>query len=93
MSPRKIIFLVIVAIVGLMLIYGIWNLSQSRKIKRNTEVKNISVWVVGDTSEQYQKLFSEFAIFNKAYKDTTVDVRVFPDYEKYQRILLSTLSE
>ncbi len=93
MSPRKIIFLVIVGIIGLMLIYGIWNLSQSRKAKKNIQVKTLSVWVVGDTSQQYQNLFSEFSVFNKAYKDTTIDVRVFPDYDKYQRTLLSTLSE
>lgn len=89
MSPRKIVFLVIVGILGLLLIYGIWNLSQSKKKKLDVEVKSISVWVVGDTSEQYQTLFSEFWVLNKIYADTTIDVRVFPDYDKYQRALLS----
>lgn len=93
MSPRKIIFLVIIGILWILLIYGIWNLSQSRKARENTEVKSISVWVVWDTSKQYQTLFSEFSVLNKTYKDTTINVRVFPDYDKYQRSLLSTLSE
>lgn len=93
MSPRKIVFLVIVGLLGLLLIYGIWNLSQSRNQRQETEVKSISVWVVGDTSEQYQTLFSEFWVLNKMYEETVIDVRVFPDYDKYQRILLSTLSE
>ena len=93
MSPRKIIFLVIIGILWLLIIYGIWNLSQSRKARKNIEVKSISVWVVWDTSEQYQNLFSEFSILNKTYKNTTIDIRVFPDYDKYQRSLLSTLSD
>lgn len=75
------------------MIYGIWNLSQNNQQAKKEKVKSISIWVVWDTSEQYQNLFSEFWKFNKQYEDTTLDIRVFPDYEKYQRILLSTLSE
>jgi ABC-type glycerol-3-phosphate transport system substrate-binding protein len=93
MSSRKIIFLIVVSIVWLLMVYGIWNLSQTAKIKKDTKVKNITLWVVWDTSQQYQDLLSEFWKANPTYKDTTIDVRVFPDYEKYQRILLSTLSE
>ncbi len=93
MSTRKIVFLIIVGILWLLIVYGIWNLSQKNTKAKATPTKSLSIWVVGDTSEQYQKLFSEFGKWDPAYKSTTLDIRVFPDYEKYQRILLSTLSE
>jgi uncharacterized membrane protein YidH (DUF202 family) len=46
MSPRKIIFLVIVGIVGLLMVYGIWNLSQETQKKKEEKIASLSVWVV-----------------------------------------------
>ncbi len=93
MSPRKIIFLVIVGIVAILILLGIWRLSESSTVARITAVKKISLWVVWDTSEQYQNLFADFWTFDKKYAKTEIDIRVFPDYDKYKKILLSTLSE
>jgi maltose-binding protein MalE len=93
MSSRKIIFFVIVGLVGFILLYGIWNLSQARKTNKAATTETLTLWVVGNTTQQYETLFSGFEIFAPEYKNTSLDIRVFPDYDGYQKVLLSTLAE
>lgn len=93
MSTRKLIFFVIIGIVGLISLYSIWKISQSSQAQKNPPTQSLSIWVVWDTSAQYETLFSEFGTFAPEYRNTTLDIRVFPDYEAYQKILLTTLIE
>lgn len=93
MSTRKFIFFIIIGIVGLISLYGIWRMAQSNQAKKNPPTQSLSIWVVWDTSAQYETLFSEFGTFAPEYRNTTLDIRVFPDYEAYQKILLTTLIE
>lgn len=51
------------------------------------------VWVVWGTSEKYQDLFSGFAKSDKTLSKTTINIRVFPDYNQYKQTLLSTLAD
>ena len=93
MATRKIVFFIIIGIVGILVFFGIWNLSKENTAKKANLTKTLSVWVVWDTTEQYQTLFSDFGSYDPVYKNTAIDIRVFPDYEAYQRILLSTLAD
>jgi ABC-type glycerol-3-phosphate transport system substrate-binding protein len=92
MASRKIIFLIIVGILILLGIIGIVTIANKQETQQNSKVASLSIWVVGGTSEDYWKIFSGFNTLDKAYKDTILDIKVFPSYSNYRDILLSTLS-
>ncbi len=93
MSSQKIIFIAIIGLLTVGFIFGIWNLSQKGAKDKIWKVNTLSVWVVWDTSEQYDTLFSKFWEYAKEYAKTKIEVRVFSDYTQYQRILLSVLAD
>jgi ABC-type glycerol-3-phosphate transport system substrate-binding protein len=93
MASRKIIFLIIVTILLVTTIVSIIALSNTQKSQKATTVKNLSIWVVGGTTEEYQTVFDGFRATAPEYEDTTLDIRVFPDYHSYHDILLSTLAD
>jgi ABC-type glycerol-3-phosphate transport system substrate-binding protein len=92
MAPRKIIFLVIVAILSVLVIIGVLALANSEKQKKAEKISDLSVWIVWGTTKEYESLFAGFNAVAPEYKNTKIDIRVFPDYENYHDILLSTLA-
>lgn len=92
MASRKIIFLIVVGILWLLGIIGIVTIANKQEAQTNSKVASLSIWVVGWTSEDYWKIFSGFNSLDKIYKDTILDIKVFPSYSNYRDILLSTLA-
>ncbi len=92
MSPRKIIFLVILGIGLLGLLSGAWYLSQ-KKNTNNTSSETLTIWVTEGTTEQYAPLIEGFRKFAPEYIQSNIEIRVFPDYTSYQKILLNTLAD
>lgn len=93
MSPRKIIFLVVSSILVIGSIFWIWWYSKYAQTQKATLISNLSIWVVWGTTEQYKTVFSSIGKYNKEFEKTNFDIRVFPDYAQYQRILLTTLAD
>lgn len=93
MSSRKIIFIVIAILLLLSGVFALWKISTSKELAKAEKVDSLSVWVVWWTTEQYNTLFSGFSSYKKEYAKTKLDIRVFPDYDQYRRILLSTLAD
>lgn len=93
MASRKIIFLIVVGILWVLIILGIVSVANKRETQQNTKVPSLSIWVVWWTSEDYWKVFSWFNALSPVYKDTLLDIRVFPNYSNYRDILLSTLAD
>jgi ABC-type glycerol-3-phosphate transport system substrate-binding protein len=93
MSSRKIIFIVIAILLLLSGVFALWKISTSKELAKTEKVDSLSIWVVWGTTEQYNTLFSGFGDYKKEYAKTKLDIRVFPDYDQYRRILLSTLAD
>jgi ABC-type glycerol-3-phosphate transport system substrate-binding protein len=91
MANRKVIFFILVGLLSLGLIYGIVSFAGSKKQEREQAVTKLSIWAVWGTTEEYTVLFEKFRETNKRYANITLDIRVFPNYESYREILLSTL--
>lgn len=49
--------------------------------------------MVGGTSEQYNSLFADLGKYDPTYAKLPINIRVFPDYAQYQRILMGTLAD
>lgn len=92
MSTKKIIFFVTVGIITLIGLFALWKISQNQQNPQSEHVTSLTIWAVWGTTEQYRELFDWFRSANKKYKNTNIDIQVFPDYEKYRSLLLSTLS-
>jgi ABC-type glycerol-3-phosphate transport system substrate-binding protein len=93
MATRKIIFLVIVAILTVLVIIWVVALANKEKQQKAEKISNLSVWVVWGTTEDYETIFAGFNGVAPEYKNTNIDIRVFPDYANYHDILLSTLAD
>lgn len=93
MSPRKIIFIVVAILLLLSGVFALWKISTTAEKQKTEKVESLSIWVVWGTTEQYTSLFSSWGSSSKEYAKTKLDIRVFPDYDQYRRILLSTLAD
>ena len=93
MSPRKIIFLVVSSILIVGSIFWIWWYSKYAENQKKTLINTLSIWVVWGTTEEYRTIFSGIGKYNPDFEKTNFDIRVFPDYAQYQRILLNTLAD
>lgn len=93
MSPRKIIFIAVASVLWLLILYGAWKLSHSEAKKEEILTGNLSVWILWDTTEWYEKLREWFSLFAPEYKNVTIEFRKFSDYKSYQKILLSALAD
>ena len=93
MSHRKILFFIAVVLISIGCIFLIWKIGNSKTTTKEKRVDTLTVWVVGDTSEQYNKLFSWFGEYAKAYSKTKIDIQVFSDYSQYRRLLQNTLAD
>lgn len=92
MSPRKIIFLTIVGIGMAGLLFWAWWLSQ-KKNTGNASNETLSIWVTEGTTEQYNGLLEGFRKYAPEYAKSKIEIRVFPEYSLYQKILLNTLAD
>ena len=93
MSPRKIIFIAVAGVVLLLGVFFLWKISQNANAKKVQKVDTLTVWVVWDTSAQYENIFSGFWAYNKEYSKTKFEIKVFPEYSQYKKVLLSTLAD
>lgn len=91
MASRKIIFLIAVGILWLLIILGVVTLANKQENNQNSKVESLSIWVVWGTTEEYLKIFAWFNELWAMYKNTLLDVRVFPSYSSYRETLLATL--
>ena len=92
MSPQKITFFAFAGIILLGLLYGAWILSQKTETTTTTK-ENLAIWVTDGTTDQYTPLIEGFKKSKPEYANATIDIRVFPEYKQYQKILLNTLAD
>ena len=93
MSTKKIIFLIVSGLLLILLIVGIWKLSNSTWKSRSTFTGSLSIWIVGDTTKGYDSLIEWFRAYAPEYKTAQIEFKKFSDYTNYQKILLSTLAD
>ncbi len=93
MSGRKILFLIIIGVLFVAGLLFLWKVSWNSWTPKKEKVDTLTLWVVWGTTEQYDTLFADFGKYAPEYSKTKISVRVFPDHEQYQRILLSTLAD
>lgn len=93
MASRKIIFFVVVGISAILIILGIISIANKEGKIKDNKLTSLSIWVVWGTTEDYWKVFSGFNGIDPIYKETVLDIRVFPNYSSYRDILLSTLAD
>lgn len=93
MSPRKIIFLIVSSVFIIGSIFWIWWYSKYAENQKKTLINSLSIWVVWGTTEEYRTIFSSIGKYDLNFEKTNFDIRVFPDYAQYQRILLNTLAD
>ena len=92
MSPQKITFFVFSGIALLWLIYGAWVLSQKTETQSSTK-ESLTIWVTEGTTDQYTPLIEGFKKTKPEYTSANIEIRVFPEYTQYQKILLNTLAD
>ncbi|MBC7504026.1 extracellular solute-binding protein [Candidatus Gracilibacteria bacterium] len=93
MSPKKIIFFVIVGSLLLALILAVVYISKQKK-ETNTAPDSLKIWITEGTSDSYKSLIEGFKKYAPEYTKTNIVVeKQSSDAERYRTLLLSTLTE
>lgn len=92
MAQRKIIFFIIIGIIGILLAFGIMALN--KETKPTTVKGNLTIWLKEWTTEDFQKIIDGFKTYAPEYKNTVINVeKKVEDTEKYRNLLLTTMSD
>ena len=93
MSPKKIIFFVIVGSMLLALIGTIIYISKQKK-ETSTAPESLKIWITDGTSESYKSIIEGFKKYAPEYSKTNIVVeKQSSDADRYRTLLLSTLTE
>jgi ABC-type glycerol-3-phosphate transport system substrate-binding protein len=92
MASRKIIFFAVIGLLIIWVLLALVKISKSTDEKQAKAVQSLSIWAVWGASEDYKKIFEWARETVPEIKDATFDIRVFPSYESYRDVLLSTLA-
>jgi ABC-type glycerol-3-phosphate transport system substrate-binding protein len=93
MSPKKIAFFALVAVVIVALGIGFTLLAgKSGKTSGPKGPKELTVWVVGDDTVGFDPLIAEFKK-KDTYKDTNVIFSKFANYQDYERALINVIAD
>lgn len=93
MSPRKILFFVIVGILFISLIAAVTYISGDKKTPKSTQWP-LKIWITDGTTESYTPLLDWFKKYAKEYAKTEIIIeKQSSDADRYRTLLLSTLTE
>ncbi len=93
MSPKKIIFFVIIGIVLLTLIVTIVYISRQGK-EVSTAPESLKIWITDGTTDGYKTLIEGFQKYAPEYRKTNFIIEKQPnDADRYRTLLLSTLTD
>jgi hypothetical protein len=91
---NKIIFLGIAWVIALLIVFMIINVNKTNEQKRNTKrVKEFSIWTTWDADNKVSldALIDKFKEENWRYKNTDIEIKMFPDYLSYKNTLKSAI--
>lgn len=92
MSPKKIAFFVLVAVIIVGLGIGLSMLSKTKKTDGTKGPKELAVWVVGDDTAGFDDIVKSFKS-QDAYKNTNVVFTKFATYGDYEKSLLNVIAD
>jgi ABC-type glycerol-3-phosphate transport system substrate-binding protein len=92
MASRKILFFAIIGLLIVWALLALLRLSKSTEEEQAKVVESISIWVVWWVSDDYTNILEWARETIPEIKDARFDIRVFPNYESYRDVLLSTLA-
>jgi len=90
MNKNKIIFSILWGILLILVIFLVTTLNSSTKKGTTTKkVGDISIWIYGDSQQKFQDFITWFKNDTGKYKNKTITVESFSDYETYKNTLAS----
>lgn len=93
MSPKKIIFFVVVWVTSLAIILGIFFL-QRKTTQTVSAPKQLKIWIVAGTTDSYAGLIDGFKEYAPEYKTTDIVFeKKTTDLTRYRNIVLSTMAD
>ncbi len=94
MSPKKLIFFVVVGLIVAGLVITFLVISQNTKTEKWPRgPEKLTVWVVGDDTVGFEPIIADFKKQKTAYQDTNIIFTKFASYQDYERSLINVIAD
>jgi len=94
MTNKKIIFIIISAIILLLILFLSLKIGSKSKVTNNkVTVGDFKVWILNDNKDKFNTFLNDFKSINKKYSNKNFVVESFDNYDEYQEVLASAISK
>jgi len=95
MTNKKLIFIIISAIILLLVIFLALKISSKTKQVSTTKANawDFKIWILNDDKDKFNNFLDSFKAINKQYSKKVFSVVSFDNYSEYEKVLASAISK